>query len=155
MLLLMCSCGADMPDDMTNKVTTAENVAGKTGQKAAATYTGYPALEPVTITCADPENSRGLSTAKISHSYGVAKDGQPHQISVDSEKFFESKNFKAVTYDTKSQSKVLYLTFDCGYDNGYTEKILDTLKDKNVKAAFFCTAYELKSAPEVIARMIK
>ena len=44
MLLLMCSCGADMPDDMTNKVTTAENVAGKTGQKAAATYTGYPAL---------------------------------------------------------------------------------------------------------------
>ena len=28
MLLLMCSCGADMPDDMTNKVTTAENVAG-------------------------------------------------------------------------------------------------------------------------------
>lgn len=155
MLLLMCSCGADMPDDMTNKVTTAENVAGKTGQKAAATYTGYPALEPVTLTCADPENSRGLSTAKISHSYGVAKDGKPHQISVDSEKFFESKNFKAVTYDTKSQSKVLYLTFDCGYDNGYTEKILDTLKEKKVKAAFFCTADELKSAPEVIARMIK
>ena len=143
-----------MSDDMTNKVTTAENVAGKTGQKAAATYTGYPALEPVTLTCADPENSRGLSTAKISHSYGVAKDGKPHQISVDSEKFFESKNFKAVTYDTKSQSKVLYLTFDCGWENGYTSKVLDTLLEKNVPAAFFCTLEHIKSQPDLIARMI-
>ena len=103
MLLLMCSCGADISEGMTTEVTTAGNVAGKTQQKAAATYTGYPALEPVTLKCEDPENSRGLPTAKISHSYGVAKDGQPHQISVDSEKFFETKNYKAVTYDTKSQ----------------------------------------------------
>ena len=95
MLLLMCSCGADMSDDMTTQKTTAENVAGKTQKKAAATYTGYPALEQVTLKCEDPENSRGLSTAKISHSYGVAKDGKPHQISVDSEKFFESKNYFA------------------------------------------------------------
>lgn len=152
--LLMCSCKADMPEDITEG-TTAENVAGKTGQKSAATFTGYPALEEVTLKCTDSENSRGLSTDKISHAYGVAKNGEPHQISVDSEKFFESKNFKSVTYDNASQSKVLYLTFDCGYDNGYTEKILDTLKEKKVKAAFFCTVDEMKSAPDVIARMIK
>lgn len=152
--LLMCSCKADMPEDITEG-TTAENVAGKTGQKSAATFTGYPALEEVTLKCTDSENSRGLSTDKISHAYGVAKNGEPHQISVDSEKFFESKNFKVVTYDNASQSKVLYLTFDCGYDNGYTEKILDTLKEKKVKAAFFCTVDEMKSAPDVIARMIK
>lgn len=150
----MCSCKADMPEDITEG-TTAENVAGKTGQKSAATFTGYPALEEVTLKCTDSENSRGLSTDKISHAYGVAKNGEPHQISVDSEKFFESKNFKSVTYDNASQSKVLYLTFDCGYDNGYTEKILDTLKEKKVKAAFFCTVDEMKSAPDVIARMIK
>lgn len=152
--LLMCSCGADMSEDMTQG-TTAENVVGKTGQKAAATFTGYPALEEITLKCTDPENLRGLSTDKISHSYGVAKDGKPHQISVDSQSFFEAKNYKAVTYDTKSQGKVLYLTFDCGYDNGFTDKILDTLKEKNVKAAFFCTVDEMKSAPDVIARMIK
>ncbi len=155
LLVTMCSCSADMPDGEITEMTTAENVAGKTRKKTSATYTGYPALEQVTLKCADPENSRGLATAKISHSYGVAKDGKPHQISVDSEKFFESKNYKAVTYDTKAQGKVLYLTFDCGYDNGYTDKILDTLKQKNVKAAFFCTVDEMKSAPEVIARMIK
>lgn len=152
--LLMCSCKANMPEEITEG-TTAENVAGKTGQKSAATFTGYPALEEVTLKCTDSENSRGLSTDKISHAYGVAKNGEPHQISVDSEKFFESKNFKVVTYDNASQSKVLYLTFDCGYDNGYTEKILDTLKEKKVKAAFFCTVDEMKSAPDVIARMIK
>lgn len=150
----MCSCAAEMPNDMTD-VTTAENVAGKTKQKIASTYTGYPALEPVTLKCSDPENSRGLSTTKISHSYGVATGGKPHSISVESEKFFKSGNYKAITYDAESQGKVLYLTFDCGYDNGFTEKILDTLKEKNVKAAFFCTVDEMKSAPEVIARMIK
>ena len=57
MLLLMCSCGADISEGMTTEVTTAGNVAGKTQQKAAATYTGYPALEPVTLKCEDPENS--------------------------------------------------------------------------------------------------
>lgn len=152
-LILMCSCGSNMSDDM--QPTTAENVAGKTQQKSAATFTGYAPLGEVSFQVSDPENSRGLATEKISHSYGVAKDGQPHQISVDSQKFFESGKFKAVIYDTKSQSKVLYLTFDCGYDNGYTDKILDTLKEKNVKAAFFCTVDEMKSAPDVIARMIK
>ena len=143
-----------MTEDITQG-TTAENVVGKTGQKSAATFTGYPSLEEVTLKCIDPENSRGLSTEKISHAYGVAKNGKPHQISVDSQKLFTSKKFKAVTYDVKNQDKVLYLTFDCGYDNGYTDKILDTLKQKKVKAAFFCTVDEMKSAPDVIARMIK
>jgi len=36
-------------------------------------------------------------------------------------------------------SKIIYLTFDEGYENGYTGSILDTLKRNNVKAAFFVT----------------
>jgi len=35
--------------------------------------------------------------------------------------------------------KVIYLTFDEGYENGYTSKILDVLRDNNVKAVFFIT----------------
>ena len=49
---------------------------------------------------------------------------------------------------------MLYLTFDCGWENGYTLKILDALKEKNVTAAFFCTLEHIKSEPELIARMI-
>ncbi len=50
--------------------------------------------------------------------------------------------------------KVVYLTFDCGYENGYTGRILDTLKEKNVKAVFFVTMYYVKSEPELVQRMI-
>ena len=49
---------------------------------------------------------------------------------------------------------MLYLTFDCGYENGYTAKILDTLQEKQVSAAFFCTLPQVKENPELIARMI-
>lgn len=50
--------------------------------------------------------------------------------------------------------KVLYLTFDEGYENGYTAKILDTLKQNNVKAIFFITGSYLKNEPELVKRMI-
>ncbi|MBQ7637276.1 MAG: polysaccharide deacetylase family protein, partial [Clostridia bacterium] len=96
----------------------------------------------------------GLSFSTIEHSYGVAKDEQPHEISVNNQKFFDEKGFDAIAYDNKTDKKVVYLTFDCGYENGYTAKILDTLRDKGVKAAFFCTLPEMRDNPEIIARMI-
>ncbi len=94
------------------------------------------------------------STEKISHSYGVAKNGVAHEISQNAQKFFEENGFKAFCLDTKSKQKVLYLTFDCGYENGYTSKILDVLKEKNVNAAFFCTLPQVKENPDLIKRMI-
>ena len=48
----------------------------------------------------------------------------------------------------------IYLTFDEGYENGYTEKILDVLKDKNVKAVFFITMSYAKNEPALVQRMI-
>lgn len=48
----------------------------------------------------------------------------------------------------------IYLTFDEGYEAGYTSKILDTLKSNNVKAAFFITGHYLNSQPELVKRMI-
>ncbi len=49
--------------------------------------------------------------------------------------------------------KVVYLTFDCGYENGYTAAILDVLKEKDVKAAFFVVGHMVQSNPEGIKRM--
>lgn len=49
--------------------------------------------------------------------------------------------------------KVIYLTFDEGYENGYTAQILDALKAQNVKAMFFVTLPYLKDNPELIQRM--
>lgn len=52
-----------------------------------------------------------------------------------------------------TSEKVIYLTFDCGYENGFTESILDTLKRHNVPAAFFIVGTMLNSAPEIVCRM--
>lgn len=47
-----------------------------------------------------------------------------------------------------------YLTFDEGYENGYTEEILDVLKEKNCSAVFFVTLPYVQSCPELVQRMI-
>lgn len=47
----------------------------------------------------------------------------------------------------------VYLTFDTGYELGNTYKILDTLKEKNVKATFFVTGHFMKTNPDLILRM--
>ena len=52
------------------------------------------------------------------------------------------------------EDKYVYLTFDNGYEAGYTAKLLDILKENNVKAAFFITAHYLNTAPELVERMI-
>lgn len=51
--------------------------------------------------------------------------------------------------------KYLYLTFDEGYEAGYTSKILDTLKENKVPATFFITAHYVNTEPELVERMIK
>ena len=51
--------------------------------------------------------------------------------------------------------KCIYLTFDEGYEAGYTSKILDILKENNVKATFFITAHYLNTASELVQRMIE
>ena len=51
--------------------------------------------------------------------------------------------------------KLLYLTMDEGYEAGFTPRILDTLKEKNVKAVFFITKQFYDSDPELIERMIR
>jgi len=50
--------------------------------------------------------------------------------------------------------KIIYLTMDEGYENGYTPSILDTLKEKNVKCVFFCTLPFVEEEPELVQRMI-
>lgn len=48
------------------------------------------------------------------------------------------KKYNGIYRKDETQNNI-YLTFDCGYEYGYTTKILDTLKEKNVKAIFFVT----------------
>lgn len=53
-----------------------------------------------------------------------------------------------------TDKKEIYLTFDEGYENGYTSQILDTLKEKQVPAVFFVTYDYVNRNPELVRRMI-
>lgn len=64
------------------------------------------------------------------------------------------RNYNSFYMDERRE-KVLYLTFDEGYENGYTQKILDTLKECGVPAAFFVTGPYLKTQPDLVRRMIE
>ena len=78
---------------------------------------------------------------------------QNHERPVDPEKLqsqYSDLNGKWLLADDKN----ICLTFDEGYENGYTAQILDTLKEKNVKAIFFCTYDYVKDNPELVNRMI-
>ena len=56
-------------------------------------------------------------------------------------------------YIGDTSDHVLYLTFDAGYENGSTEKILDTLKKQNVKAAFFLAGNYIQRNADLVRRM--
>ena len=52
-----------------------------------------------------------------------------------------------------TSKKTVYLTFDAGYENGYTTKILDVLKKQNVPATFFILEHYIDANPEIVKRM--
>ena len=58
-------------------------------------------------------------------------------------------------YIGDSTRKVLYLTFDAGYENGCTEKILDVLKDQQVPAGFFLVGNYLETNADLVRRMVE
>lgn len=58
-------------------------------------------------------------------------------------------------YIGDTSQKVLYLTFDSGYENGCTEKILDVLKAHNVPAAFFLVGNYIEKNPDLVRRMVE
>lgn len=133
--------------------TASETVSSKPSVSATESKPQIT-LSPYTVT--DPENTRGLDTTRKGCYYGIAKDDMPHQLSIDNQLYFDSlTNVEALALDTVSNDNGMYLTFDCGYEyNNLTASILDTLKLKNVKAAFFCTLSYLKNNPQLIKRMI-
>lgn len=85
--------------------------------------------------------------------WGLGKDKDENGQPVDAVKANEKYKAYDSVFVGRTDQKV-YLTFDNGYENGNTPAILDTLKDKNVRAVFFVTAQYVKENPDLIQRMI-
>ncbi|MDK2888858.1 peptidoglycan-N-acetylmuramic acid deacetylase [Desulfofundulus australicus DSM 11792] len=98
-------------------------------------------------------NSPSLSLSNERHGWGIKRNDNHQQPEMP-----KAIRDTLARYDAywigSPEEKVLYLTFDEGYENGYTPKILDILKANNVKAAFFVTGHYLKTQPELVKRMV-
>ncbi len=81
------------------------------------------------------------------------KKNSDHQIP-DIGKYHEMLKKYGAYYVDYSGEKVVYLTFDNGYEQGYTEGILDVLKNESVPAIFFVTGHYVKSEPSLVKRMV-
>lgn len=98
------------------------------------------------------ENLNEIDNTKIAYGMGVDTDSSNRPLgAVDAQRKYGDKN---ALFIGDGDQKRLWLTFDEGYENGYTDDILDTLKEKNVRAVFFVTYDYAEKNPELIRRMI-
>lgn len=85
--------------------------------------------------------------------FGFKKSRGGVPASIDQEGFKEILQKHGAIFQGNTSVKELYLTFDNGYENGNTAKILDVLREKQIPAAFFVTGHYVKDQSELIKRM--
>lgn len=82
---------------------------------------------------------------------GFGQTGEKPTGNVSAE---ELKKYHAAYMDPTDE-KVIYLTFDAGYENGNTPAILEALKKHDVSATFFVVGNYLETSPELVKRMVE
>ena len=96
-------------------------------------------------------NSESLSSKKIE--WGIKRGDnnmQPDVGTVNKQLMEESDSI----YIGNKDKKIIYLTFDLGYEAGYTDDILNTLKENEVTGTFFVTAHYINTSSELVQKMI-
>lgn len=110
-----------------------------------ATITGIIlACSPLTVYAEESTQTHG-------YGQGLEKDNRNIPLGATD---FNNNYSEFASYSLSQDPKQIILTFDQGYENGYTSKILDTLKEKNVKAIFFLTGDYAKKEGDLVRRMI-
>ena len=92
-----------------------------------------------------------LSDSKIEWGIKRAKNHEQPDLGTKNRQLIEKYNGMAMG---NNNDKNIYVTFDLGYEAGYTAKILDVLKENNVPASFFITAHYVNTASDLVQRMI-
>lgn len=120
-------------------------------------YRGSAVFSNVCAGSADSKKGRRVSVCRHycmekSENWGLGfgTEGKPPTGNASAE---ELKKYNAYFIGDTTQNTI-YLTFDCGYENGNTEPILDALKKHDVKATFFVVGNFLETSPEIVKRMI-
>ena len=92
-----------------------------------------------------------LSNTKIEWGIKRGNNNEQPDLGKKNRELIEKYNGMAMG---NAENKYIYVTFDLGYEAGYTESILNTLKENNVPATFFITAHYANTASELVQRMI-
>jgi peptidoglycan-N-acetylmuramic acid deacetylase len=111
-------------------------------------------IVPVTaalITANIPFVCYAADNTKIGYGQGTAVDNCNRPVDAVG---FNSRYGEYDAVALSEDENRIIITFDQGYENGYTAKILDTLKEKNVKAIFFLTGDYAKKEKELVQRMV-
>lgn len=98
--------------------------------------------------------SQATSLSNELLAWGFRREANHKQSTLDTASEKVIREFEGISLGNKESNKV-YLTFDCGYEAGYTESILDVLEKNDVKATFFITAHYLNTASDIVKRMIE
>lgn len=96
-------------------------------------------------------NGEVLSNKKIGWGIKRTENHAQPDLGSANKKLIDENNDIAMG---NKEDKYVYLTFDEGYEAGYTPSILETLKNNNVKAAFFITGHYLNSSENLVKQMI-
>lgn len=148
--VLLCSCSGNYGGNAASKGTNTGRNAGTVTTKSTDQNSSIP-IEPVIIDKKDEVNLSNLSHEKVGYGQGVQLDESNRPLgALDFNTKYGKYNAKAIG----DQKGKIMLTFDQGYENGYTAKILDTLKEKNIKAVFFVLQDYAEKNPELVQRMI-
>lgn len=117
----------------------------------AAALCGGACMKPVGVKAAQTTDYSRYSSRKYDWYIVRAKNHEKAGGGIPAG--MKLSDYDSYYMNTKTDENVIYLSFDCGYENGYTEKILDTLKKHNAKAIFFVTKNFIKSSSGLVARM--
>lgn len=112
-------------------------------------YSKYIQFNPVKPTPTDPSSLSNKSYNWYfmrNNNHKQPGFGNPHKALLD--------KYDGIAIGNKNK-KDIFLTFDNGYENGYTSKILDILKRQNVKVGFFVQGTYIDSNPEIVKRMVR
>ena len=96
-------------------------------------------------------NAEVISNKKIGWGIKRNKNHEQPDVGSKNKELLEENN--GIALGNKDE-KIIYLTFDEGYEAGYTSKILETLKENDVKATFFITAHYVNTASDLVKQMI-
>ncbi len=149
--LMLTGCSARYTTDGQSSQASSINVTEQSSKADSEGQSDIAADASGAISSTAETALGNLPNEKICWGQGIIMNdkNQPVTCAPANEKYGK---YGGVFIDSDQSN--IRLTFDEGYENGYTSPILDTLKEKNVKAVFFVTYDYCKRNPDLVKRMI-